>query len=122
MELAFAFEELPLIVTDDGYETAFVSGLATINYGADGHYRIEAPLELDLGRVVMGESGARKHVAKRVNPATWKWAAQQIELTLLTDPDWKRRIADAIEADMRSRQGERESPGFLRRFARLLEV
>lgn len=121
MLLDFSFEELPLITTDDGYESAHVNGLATLDYGRDGVWSVKG-LEIDLGRIVLGESGARKHAARRVNAGTWKWAAQQIELTLLTDPGWKRKIAAAIEADQRARAAEQESPGFLRRFARLLEV
>lgn len=121
MLMPFPFEELPLLATDDGYESAHVDGVASIDYGREGVWSVKG-IEIDLGRVVLGESGARKHVPKRVNAATWKWAAQQIELTLLTDPGWQRKIVDAIERDMRTRAEERESPSFLRRFARLLEV
>ena len=119
-QIDFVFEDLPLLATDDGYESAFVNGLASIDYGRDGQWRVTA-LGLDVGRVVLVESGARKQVAKRITPEGW--VAQKIELTLLTDPDWQRRIVDAIEADQRIQDADRaESPSFLKRFARLLEV
>lgn len=121
MILPFPFEDLPLLATDDGYESAHVSGLATIDYGRDGVWSVKA-VEIDLFRSILGESGARSQAARRVKPEAWKWAGQQIEFTLLSDVGWRRRIAEAIDQDMRTRADSRESQSFLRRFTKFLEV
>ena len=117
--LDFVFEDLALLVTDDGYEAAHVSGIAAIDYGNDGHWRVVS-LGVDAEHLVRGESGALHRQMRRFKPEGW--VAQKIELALLTDPDWQRRIHDEIAAAKRSREGKPESSSFLRRFKRLLEV
>ncbi len=83
----YHIDELPLVLTNDGIEAAYVNGEATIHYGADGLWHTEAVTIDGYGPIVDG---------KRTWPQVpAPHAIAQIIIERL-EGEWESRVQEAV--------------------------
>lgn len=86
----FIFEDLPLVTAPGGFWGGLVDGIATLDFGGDGQWKVT-------------------NIRLRVTRDHWKnpyfidpipAVRQIVELTLLSDATWFRHAQEAVEAEL----------------------
>jgi hypothetical protein len=117
MQTQYKFEQLPLISTPECFTAAHIDGVAEIDFGRDGLWRVKG-LEIEVGRV---DRRGDTNVATTRMIVPTRAMAQSIELTLLSDP-WSDRVQTAVNKAITDAYSDPESSWIKRLYTRAVEV
>jgi hypothetical protein len=117
MQTEYKFEDLPILSNDRGSTGLLADGIATIDFGKDGLWRVKE-IEIDLGRVEV-RAGTNVAIIEKIAPP--KDIAQRIELRLLSDP-WNHRVQDVVDRAIKQAYADPESSWIKRLYTRAVEV
>lgn len=109
-QTVFGFEDLPLI-DEQGFTAAYTDGEALIDYDDDAQWKV-ASVQIEAGSHAPG----RRPIYKKI--AAPEWIAKRIEMTLLTDKDWRRFVQERVEEAL----ADPEDRSFKRTYAAQMEV
>ena len=96
METEFEFEELPLILTPDGYNAGLVGGWADILFDANGSWRITR-VRVVVEKTEWEGGKAFAHAPKLVVPPFD--LDQRIKKTLRDDPKWRAHVQAKVDEE-----------------------